>query len=110
MNTKLNAPYVTEKTLTQARRGYYTFTVDGRLSKPAIRQLISGLYHVHITDVRTVTTHGKTRRVGKKLVKTTARSWKKAMVRLSAGETIDAFEAPKENMEEPKKTDVQDKP
>ena len=104
MNTQVNAPYVTEKTLAQARRGYYSFVVDVHSRKPAIQRLISDLYKVHVIDVRTIMMPGKTRRAGKKLSKVNAQPWKKALVRLAQGETIDAFEVTKESeKKEPEK-------
>lgn len=96
MNTTINAPYVTEKTMWLAGRGYYTFVVDVKMRKPAIKGMIADMYNVHVLEVKTVKVPGKTKRRGKKMITTTAQPWKKALVRLANGEKINAFEIPVE--------------
>lgn len=96
MNTTINTPYVTEKTMLLAGRGYYTFVVDVTMRKPAIKGMIADMYNVHVLEVKTVKVPGKTKRRGKKMITTTAQPWKKALVRLASGEKINAFEIPAE--------------
>lgn len=81
-------PHRTEKSFALAASGYYTFAVAGDAAKKTIGQAIADFYHVHVVDVRTART---------------PHSWKKAMVRLAAGEKIDAFEIPKEKTTDAKK-------
>lgn len=84
-------PVVTEKTsAAYQERGEYTFEVAPDATKPAIRQAIEKLFGVHVTGVWTSNVRGKTRRVGK----TTGRrpNWKKAIVTLRDGDSIDIFE------------------
>lgn len=85
-------PVITEKSLSLAARGWYTFAVDAASSKPVIAKAIGGLYNVDVTDVRTMIMHGKERRSGKRQKKVIKSDWKKALVRLKEGQKIDAFE------------------
>ncbi len=84
-------PVMTEKTSAgYQERGEYAFEVAPEANKAAIRQAIERLFGVKVTAVWTANVRGKTRRVGK----TTGRrsNWKKAIVKLRDGDTIDVFE------------------
>jgi large subunit ribosomal protein L23 len=84
-------PIVTEKTSAAYQdRGEYTFEVAPSATKPAIRQAIEKLFGVKVTGVWTSQQRGKTRRVGKAVGRRP--DWKKAIVRLRDGDTIDIFE------------------
>jgi large subunit ribosomal protein L23 len=81
-------PVVTEKTIKQAERWRtYTFEVREDTNKVQIRRAVERIFSVHVTGVRTMRYMGKARRVGRS-VGTTA-PWKKALVQLREGETID---------------------
>jgi large subunit ribosomal protein L23 len=85
-------PYITEKTMNLAVGGWFSFVVATDANKAQIAKTVKELYKVTPVDVRTIVVHGKTKRVGKK-GKTVAQSfWKKATVKLAAGQTIDAFQ------------------
>jgi large subunit ribosomal protein L23 len=71
-------------------RGEYTFEVDPTADKAAIRQAIERLFGVKVTGVWTANMRGKVRKVGKSAGKRP--NWKKAIVRLREGDTIDVFE------------------
>lgn len=92
MNT-IQRPLITEKTLSLAARGWYTFAVDAKARKEAIASAVKQLYKVDVTAVRTMVMHGKTKRVGRKSVSVKRPDWKKAFVQLKKGQKIDAFEA-----------------
>lgn len=92
MHLIVNRPLITEKSLTLAGKGLYTFSVSLKADKSQIRREINRLYKVKVTDIRTVTMHGKTRRVGRKMTVIQKSNWKKAIVRLMKGQKIDAFE------------------
>lgn len=85
-------PVITEKSLSLAARGWYTFAVDAASSKPVIAKAIGGLYNVDVTDVRTMILHGKERRSGRRMRRVRRSDWKKALVQLKGGQKIDAFE------------------
>lgn len=84
-------PLVTEKTSAAYQaRGEYTFEVAPTANKTAIKQAIEALFGVTVTGVWTSQQRGKPRRVG-----TSAGlrpRWKKAIVTLKAGDTIEIFE------------------
>ncbi len=90
--TIVNKPLITEKTLTLAGKGFYTFDVAVMANKIVISHEIEKLYKVKVTGIRTITSHGKVRRVGRKMTPIKKSDWKKAIVRLAAGQKIDAFE------------------
>jgi large subunit ribosomal protein L23 len=87
----LKRPVVTEKT-TAAREatGDYVFEVDTSANKIEIRQAVEKLFNVRVKDVRTSVVRGKFRRTRKGLGRKP--NWKKAIVTLHDGETIELFE------------------
>jgi large subunit ribosomal protein L23 len=90
--TDIKRPIITEKSLTLAARGWYTFEVVLRANKGSIASSIAKFYKVKVLEVRTTVLQGKTRRVGKRQVHVSAENWKKAYVRLAEGQKIDAFD------------------
>lgn len=85
-------PIITEKSLSLAAKGWYTFGVAIASNKVHIAHAITDMYKVTVVDVRTMIMHGKERRSGKRQKKVTKSDWKKALVRLKEGQKIDAFE------------------
>ena len=84
-------PHVTEKTsAAYQERGEYTFQVHPDASKTTIRDAIESLFGVKVTGVWTSQQRGKTRKVG--ATSGLRPRWKKAIVRLKAGDTIAIFE------------------
>ena len=98
-------PFITEKTLSLAGRGWYTFVVAVQAEKKQIAADVAKFYKVTVTDVRTVHMHGKVRRVGKKMQHRKKSDWKKAMVQLAKGQKIDAFEVTTQETEKPVKNE-----
>ena len=68
----------------------YAFIVAKDANKIEIRQAVQALFGVRVTDVRTANYRGKWRRVGRSIGKRP--SYKKAVVKLAAGEQIDVYE------------------
>ena len=84
-------PVMTEKTSAAYQdRQEYTFEVAPDANKTAIRAAIEKLFRVTVTGVQTMNCRGKTRRVGQSIGKRA--NWKKAIVTLKQGDTIDIFE------------------
>ena len=84
-------PIVTEKSSAAYQdRGEYTFEVHPDASKQAIKQAVEQLFGVRVTGVWTSNQRGKERRMGK--TSGTRPSWKKAIVKLVDGDTIEIFE------------------
>ena len=83
-------PLVTEKTLRIAEReNAYTFQVARNANKIQIRTAIESLFNVKVIGVRTANHLGKSRRMGRYTGSTP--SWKKAVVRLKDGDTIEFY-------------------
>ncbi len=84
-------PIITEKsTISQANSNHYTFEVVSDANKHEIKYAIEHLFSVHVEQVQTSRQRGKWRRRGRSYGKKP--NWKKAVVRLSEGETIEVFE------------------
>ena len=67
-----------------------TFAVDTRASKHDVRRAVEELFNVKVLVVRTMNQPRKTRRIGRFMGRRPA--WKKAMVQLAEGQSIEFFE------------------
>ena len=84
-------PIVTEQSsAAYQERGEYTFRVASDATKTSIRAAVEQLFGVKVTGVWTSNQRGKARRVGKDVGRRP--HWKKAVVKLKDGDTIDIFE------------------
>ncbi|MEC7519952.1 MAG: 50S ribosomal protein L23 [Myxococcota bacterium] len=82
---------LTEKgQLLREEENKYLFEVDHRANKQQIRAAVEELFDVSVTKVNTLIVRGRIRRLGRTFAKT--RNWKKAIVEVAEGETIDFFE------------------
>lgn len=85
-------PHISEKTARlQADSNQYVFEVLKSATKPQIRQAVEGLFEVEVEEVRVVNVKGKRKsfrfRSGRQ------NDWKKAYVRLRAGQVIEDLQA-----------------
>ncbi len=87
-------PIITEKSYDHAALGRYVFKVGVKSTKGAIKNEIEDLYNVNVVDVKTMIMPGKSSRIGKTRIYSIPAKWKKAVVRLKEGQSIDLF--PKE--------------
>ena len=86
----IKRPHVTEKaTIDTGHRNAYHFRVPSDANKSEIKRAIQELFEVHVVSVNTIRVAGKARRRG--YVKGQKPDWKKAMVTLREGETIDVI-------------------
>ena len=84
-------PLITEKSSAAYQdRGEYTFEVHPDATKPQIRSAIEQLFGVKVTGVWTSNVRGKEKRMGKSVGRRP--NWKKAIVKLREGDTIEIFE------------------
>lgn len=82
------APHVTEKSATVGESSnQYVFKVAGDASKPEIKQAVEALFEVEVDRVRVLNVKGKTKRFGARFGR--RGDWKKAYVRVKAGQEID---------------------
>lgn len=86
----LSKPLVTEKNAQLQELGKYAFEVAPRANKHQIKQAVETAFNVNVTAVNIITVPGKQRRIGRRQVLTP--SWKKAIVTLKPGDTIELFE------------------
>lgn len=83
-------PVITEHSYDGMEFGVYTFEVDKRANKVQIRQAVEELFDVHVQKVNTINVKPKPKQVNYKQAGHT-KAWKKAMVTLAPGETIELF-------------------
>jgi large subunit ribosomal protein L23 len=84
------APIVTEKSYHGAVNGTYTFRVHEDAHKTQVRQAIEELFEVHVVSVNILTVKPKPKRRGR--IAGVKPGWKKAIVQLKAGESIEVFQ------------------
>ena len=90
----LKKPIITEKMSKAGEKlGHYGFIVDIKANKIQIRQAIEKMYNVTVERVNTLTIPGKIRMRQTKtsMSRGTTGAYKKAMVTLKKGETIDFY-------------------
>lgn len=84
----IKRPLRTEKSVADGEvANAYHFEVDLRANKIQIKKAVEDFFNVKVEDVRTLVRKGKKRRVRFKLGRT--KDWKKAIVKLKEGNTID---------------------
>jgi large subunit ribosomal protein L23 len=84
-------PIVSEKTYAMIEQNRYTFEVAKTASKPQIAQAVTEIFGVTVTNVNTMNVNGKPRRV--RVAKGKTRDWKKAVVTLKEGDSIEFFQS-----------------
>lgn len=84
-------PIVTEHSYDQMENNVYTFEVVKDSNKVEIRQAIEAIFNVSVVKVNTLNVKPKPKRVRYQVGQT--RTWKKAMVTLKEGDTIELFGA-----------------
>ena len=84
-------PLITEKSTTLMAEGKYIFEVAKAANKIEIAKAVSEIFKVKVADVNTINVEGKKKRMGRFVGKRS--DFKKAIVKLAAGETIEFFEA-----------------
>lgn len=93
MNIKdiIRKPIITEKaTFMKTNHNVYVFEVERKCNKIEIKKAVEDFFKVTVTDVRTYITHGKTRTRGR--FSGRRPDWKRAIVQLKDGDTIEFFE------------------
>lgn len=95
MNSIIKKPLITEKATGATEKfNRFTFAVDRKANKIEIKKAVEKMFGVSVTNVHTLTYGG-----GKSSVKFTNRGvveqpskvWKKAIITVAEGETIDLF-------------------
>ena len=86
----LVSPLITERTTQLMAEGKYVFVVAKAANKIEIAKAVSEIFKVKVAKVNTVNVLGKKKRMGRTQGKRP--DYKKAIVKLAPGETIEFFE------------------
>jgi large subunit ribosomal protein L23 len=89
-NEVLLSPVVSEKSYAQIGQNKYTFKVHRDAHKTQVRQAVEELFDVKVVNVNIVKVQPKPKRRG--LFKGSRPGWKKAIVQVRKGDTIEIFE------------------
>jgi large subunit ribosomal protein L23 len=89
-NEVLLAPVVSEKSYSLIDDRKYTFKVHKNAHKTQVRQAVEELFDVHVVNVNILKVQAKPKRRG--LSKGIRPGWKKAIVQLREGDTIEIFQ------------------
>lgn len=95
MKTIIKKPIITEKaTAASEKLNRFTFAVTKEANKIEIKKAVEKMYGVQVTEVRTMTYGGgksSVKYTNKGIVEQPNNPWKKAVVTVAEGETIDLF-------------------
>ena len=95
MKTIIKKPIITEKASTASEiQNRFTFEVDKRANKLEIKDAVEKMYGVQVTEVRTMNYGGgkpSVKYTNRGIVEARSKAWKKAVVTVADGETIDLF-------------------
>jgi large subunit ribosomal protein L23 len=95
MKTIIKKPIITEKATSNSEKfNRFSFVVDRTANKIEIKQAVERMYGVSVTDVRTMNYGGgksSVKYTNKGIVEQPSKQWKKAVVTVAVGETIDLF-------------------
>lgn len=86
----LRRPVVTEKSTLLQGQHKYVFEVAKSANKAQIKEAVQAAFNVGVRSVNVSKVPGKLRRVGRTITHT--QDWKKAIVTLQPGQTIEFFE------------------
>ena len=86
----LKRPVITEKSTLLQERGKYVFEVERRATKPEVARAVEMAFNVAVVSVNTCMVRGKLKRYGRGQARQP--DWKKAIVTLRSGDTIQFFE------------------
>jgi large subunit ribosomal protein L23 len=89
-NEVLLAPVVSEKSYSLINDNKYSFKVHPDAHKTQVRQAVEELFDVKVQKVNIVKVQAKPKRRG--MFQGSRPGWKKAIVQLAEGETIEIFE------------------
>ena len=89
-NEILLAPVVSEKSYSLIGEGKYVFRIHPDAHRTQVRQAVEQLFDVHVEGVNVLKVQAKPKRRG--MQKGVKPGWKKAIVQLREGETIEIFQ------------------
>lgn len=81
---------LSEKSMKESESGRYTFLVKKDANKGDVKRAVESMFQVDVVSVITRTQKGRTARTGARRTEVTTSAFKKAAVRLKAGQTLGA--------------------
>lgn len=95
MKTIIKKPIITEKATGASEKfNRFSFEVDRKANKLEIKEAVERMYGVQVTEVRTMNYGGgksSVKYTNRGIVEQRSKQWKKAVVTVASGETIDLF-------------------
>lgn len=95
MKAIIKKPIITEKATGATEKfNRFSFAVDRTANKLEIKEAVERMYGVHVTEIRTMNYGGgksSVKYTNKGIVEQKSKQWKKAIVTVADGETIDLF-------------------
>lgn len=89
----IKRPIISEKSLADAKDGYFTFLVDRAARKQEIANAIEKRFEVKVIDINTSNYKDQTKQQRRVRLSFTISGYKKAVVKLKKGQKIGLFEA-----------------
>jgi large subunit ribosomal protein L23 len=86
-------PLETEKAYLQRELGQYVFMVNRKANKAQISRAVEEIYDVNVQSVNVMNMPAKVNHIRGRRTVTRRAPWKKAIVTLAPGESIEALEA-----------------
>ena len=87
----LKRPLITEQSTLLQESGKYVFEIDPRATKAEVAAAVEWAFNVNVKSVNTLRVRGKVKQYGRSRPSKQP-DWKKAIVTLSPGHTIQLFE------------------
>lgn len=84
-------PIITETSITNAQKNWYTFRALVSENKNSLRKKIEKTFKVDVLAVKTMVVKGKSKKSLRSRKITKKEDWKKVMVKLKEGQKIDLF-------------------
>lgn len=86
----IKKPLITEKAVRGKEFGQYVFAVAIQATKTDVKRAVETLFKVKVDAIQTLRVPGRAKRVGRHQAMTS--DWKKAVVTLKQGQSIELFE------------------
>ena len=87
-------PIVTETSRSQNKTSRFSFQVVRPANKDQIKQALEAYFKVDVVKINTTVMPAKTRYQGRRRQAVANQPWKKAIIQLAPGQTLDIFETP----------------
>jgi large subunit ribosomal protein L23 len=90
---KIIGPVISEKSMSDASKGRYTFKVAKQATKKEIKKEVEEKFKVNVLKTATISIKGRSSKKGTKRLEITLSPFKKAIVLLKEGQKISIFDA-----------------